>query len=155
MGDSIIGSFTFDFRLFKQPKKIGDTFEYRNTTYLVIGIENFKILYEKVLEVSYTCQNIQRSDFLSKRKVYKPSYQLEFVVKRKYDDSEGIKRLALGKVFNFKGESYKITEYTKISIEHVNISFSFLARPVYPIDPKEARVKYISERKKKLQLEVL
>ncbi|NBI29107.1 hypothetical protein [Chengkuizengella marina] len=153
MSDSIIRSFTFKFRLFKQPKKIGDTFEHRSTTYLIIGIENFELLYEKVLKVSYICQNIQKRDF--KRKVYKPSYQLKFKAKRKYDDSEGIKRLALGNIFNFKGESYKITEYMRINIEHVDISFSFLGRPVYPINPKEAKAKYISERKKKLQLEVL
>ncbi|MFS1513653.1 hypothetical protein VQL36_14605 [Chengkuizengella sp. SCS-71B] len=152
MKDDIINSFTFKFRLFKQPKKIGDTFEHRSTTYLIIGIENFELLYESVLEVSYICQNIQRNDF--KRKVYKPSYQLEFVMRRKYDDSKRIKELMLGNIFEFKGENYKIMEYTKINLEHVDISISFLARPVYPINPKEAKSKYINERKKKLQLEV-
>ncbi|MEH6945056.1 hypothetical protein [Bacillus sp. JJ722] len=72
----------------------------------------------------------------------------------KYDDDRW-RSFYLGKVAPIRGEFYKILEWTDISVKSTNIKVEMTGKPIYPISPKEARSRYIQERKNKLEFEVL
>lgn len=124
-----------------------------DNTYLVIGIEKFEVLYQK-LKVWYTCQNLNETDYISKKKAYRESFQLEMDVKFKYDDDRLNSKLYIGSVHFVKGHHYKLVEYTDIKLDSTDLHVSFVAKPIYPLDRKEARTKFIDNRKNKLQLEI-
>lgn len=88
------------------------------------------------------------------KKAYKEPHVVEAYVKLKHDDDR-LKRFELGTVHYIKGQAYKIQEYTELLIEGMDIEISFICRPIHPIERKEAKAKLFSERRKKLQLEVL
>jgi hypothetical protein len=134
--------------------KIGDVFEFRGSSLIVLTIERFEICSNHII-VYYTCQNLNKVDFISKKKAYKEPFQLEFESRIKYDDNERFKRIYLGRTIAFQGEVYKIVEFTDISLDSTDFIISLIARPIYPIDRKEAKAKLFSEKRKKLQLEVL
>ncbi|GED35003.1 hypothetical protein P9G84_31910 [Brevibacillus centrosporus] len=140
-------------RLFKQPHKIGDVIEIRDKSYLILGIERFK-LYGHELTIWFTCQDLTKTDFLSMNKAYKQQHAVEAFVKAKHDN-ERLRLYELGTVHYIEGQAYKIQEYTEILIKGTDIEISFTVRPIYPIDRKEAKAKLFSERRKKLQLEIL
>ncbi|WP_306659601.1 hypothetical protein [Bacillus pseudomycoides] len=56
-------------QLFRAPKRIGETIEYQECLYLIIGIEQFKV-YGQQLFIWYTVQNLETHDFISKQIVY-------------------------------------------------------------------------------------
>ncbi|MED4718633.1 hypothetical protein [Bacillus badius] len=141
-------------RLFRQPRKIGDTFEHNDKTYMVIGIERFEVLYNTKLKVWYTCQNLSETDYVTRKKAYQEPFQLEAEVKLKYDDERIRTRAQLGTVHFMEGEFYKIMEYTDIELNGTDLLLSFIVKPLYPVDRKEAKAKLLDSRKRKLQLEV-
>lgn len=149
----VITTVKSEFRLFRQPHKIGDVIEVNETSLLILGIERFT-LYGSRLTVWYTCQNLTATDYVSMKKAYKEQHAVEAYVKLKHDDDR-IKRFELGTVHYIKGHAYKILEYTELLFKGTDIEISFIVRPVHPIDRKEAKAKLFSERRKKLQLEIL
>ncbi|MEI3614725.1 hypothetical protein [Pseudogracilibacillus sp. SO30301A] len=56
------------FKLYKPPNRIGETIEYENNSYLIIGIEKVRFFGAK-LKVSYTCQNLSVLHKLSTRNI--------------------------------------------------------------------------------------
>jgi hypothetical protein len=150
--NGLIRTVEVEYRLFRQPRKIGDVFECANTLFIILGIQKFRI-WGQHLTLWYTCQDLIKTDFISKKKAYKLPFQLEFEAKYKFDD-ERLNRLEPGRLIYNKEEAYKIQEYTEIAIESTDIKVSLIACPVYPLDRTETRAKYVSEKRKKLKLEV-
>lgn len=140
-------------KLFKQPKQIGDMLECDGKDYLILGIEKFKV-YGSHLKIWYTCQDLSQSDYVSLKKAYKEPHLIEIESTVKHDD-ERITKLELGKTWTIGGNVYKVTEYTEIKLKGTDIYIAMAARPLYPIDRKEAKAKLFSERRKKLNLEIL
>lgn len=151
--DRLIVTVKSEFRLFRQPHKVGDVIRVREIDLLVIGIERFD-LWGSTLTMWYTCQNLLVTDFVSMKKAYKEPHTVEAYVKIKHDD-DSMKQIALGTVHYIRGQAYKVQEYTELLIKGTDIEISFIARPIHPIDRKEAKAKLFSERRKKLQLEIL
>lgn len=149
----VITSIRDRFRLFRQPKKIGETLECGGKIYLILGIERYE-LYGNTITIWYTAQDLSQLDYVAKSKPYIDSDQIEFVSRDKFD-SERLKKLQLGTVFGHKNELYKILEYSEIEFVGTDMKLSFLARPVYPIDRKQAKSKLLTERRKKLKLELI
>lgn len=141
-------------KLFRQPRKIGDVFEHNGNNMLVIGIERFEVAYQQ-LTVWYTCQNINKTDYVSKRKAYKQGFEIEVVVKLKYDNENFKDRLYIGSVHFIKGQHYKLIEYTGLELDGTDIKATFAAKPIHPLDRKEAKAKLIDVKRKKLQLELV
>jgi hypothetical protein len=140
------------YRLFKQPDKIGDIIEIDGNHYLILGIERFKLCDQKI-EMFYTAQNLAKSDFISKQRAFRLSHQLEFEVRVNHNDNRRLSFFDLGSTFVADdGEAYKAYEYTDIEFDGTDVILSFIARPVFPIDRKEAKAKLFSERRKKLKL---
>ncbi|KIL79548.1 hypothetical protein SD77_2002 [Bacillus badius] len=121
---------------------------------MVIGIERFEVLYNTKLKVWYTCQNLSETDYVTRKKAYQEPFQLEAEVKLKYDDERIRTRAQLGTVHFMEGEFYKIMEYTDIELNGTDLLLSFIVKPLYPVDRKEAKAKLLDSRKRKLQLEV-
>ncbi|MGR6546300.1 hypothetical protein [Paenibacillus tundrae] len=145
------------FKLFKQPYKIGDTYEINGETRLVIGIESFELnKYDSTLKVRYTCQRLDVLDFVSKGKAYRQEpHQIEMEATLRHDKWDRVSDLNLGTTTILRGERYKILEYTEISLKGTDLYVSFLARPIHPVDRKEAKAKLMDERRKKLQFEII
>lgn len=150
----VIQTIRTETRLFRQPRKIGDVFEYNGKNLLVIGIERFEVFFQR-MTVWYTCQNLNETDYVSKRKAYKQGFELEVEVKLKYDDERFKDRLYIGSVHFIRGQNYKLTEYTDLELDGTDIKASFAAKPIHPLDRKEAKAKLIDVKRKKLQLELV
>ena len=149
----VITSIRHKFKLFRQPKKIGETLECEGKIYLILGIERYE-LFGNTITVWYTAQDLSQTDYISHARPNGNSDQIEFVSRDKFD-SEKLKKLQLGTITGYKGELYKILEYTEIEFVGTDMKLSFLARPVYPIDRKQAKSKLLNERRKKLNLELV
>jgi len=149
----LIRTVKMEYRLFRQPHRLGDILELQDRMFLIIGIQRFE-LRGYCLQIWYTCQDLQNISYISKRKAYNPPFQLEATMRVRYDDRR-LEKAKLGTIHQINGEYYQIMEYTDITIEGVDFVISFFVKPVYPIDRKEAKAKYLYERKKKLKLEVL
>lgn len=154
MSKSLIIGVRAQYRLFRQPNKIGDTLDVQGEPMLIISIENFKILHDRI-SVSYTCQRLTVLDFVSKRKAYSDTSTLEMEATLRHDKWDKVGQLALGKITWYQGEAYKVLEYTEVSLKSTDLYISLIARLIYRIDRKEAKAKLFSERRKKLKWEVL
>ncbi|MCG7406754.1 hypothetical protein MH117_04930 [Paenibacillus sp. ACRRX] len=139
-------------KLFRQPNKVGDVIESNGGTYLVLGIERYE-LYGDQITIWYTIQDLKQKDYVSPYKPYTAVLQEQFVYEDKYN-SEKFKKIQLGEIHFYKNEYYKILEFTGIKFNGTDMEISFLARPVYPLDQKQAKAKLLNERRKKLKLEV-
>lgn len=139
-------------KLFKQPHQISDVLEVDKELYLIIGIQKFKI-YGEALTIYYICQKLGNFDYVSSNQLDDVDYQ-EFYVKLKHDDLK-LNEYQLGKISYHKKNPYIITEITGVEVEYTDIKVSFRMKRIYPISRKEAKAKYLNERKKRLELEVL
>ncbi|NRS20615.1 hypothetical protein HP398_29790 [Brevibacillus sp. HB1.4B] len=151
--DRLIVTVKSEFRLFRQPHKVGDVIRVREIDLLVIGIERFE-LWGSTLTIWYTCQDLSQTDFISKKNAYKQPRESVFEVILKHD-SDLIKSVVLGVTQWHKGQLYKLVEYTDISLVGTDIRICCIGRPIHPVDRKEAKAKLFSDRRKKLQLEIL
>ncbi|WP_059048707.1 hypothetical protein [Paenibacillus senegalimassiliensis] len=152
--DRLIITVISRFNLFRQPHKIGDVIEVQGEPLLILGIENFFIRHNRI-DVNYTCQRLTSLDYVSKAKAYKQTSEIELVVNlphAKWDKVDGIRP---GTIQYVQGECYKITEFSGLSLKGTDLHIDLIARPIYPVDRKEARAKLFDERRKKLQLEIL
>ncbi|MDF9524839.1 hypothetical protein P5815_30540 [Bacillus cereus] len=149
----LITSIKSTIQLFRAPKRIGETIEYQECLYLIIGIEHFKI-YGQELSIWYTVQNLEKHDFISKQSKYVERELDEMYVQYKYDD-ERFRNLQIGRTIPYNNEQYKIVEYTDIVLKGTDIEISFLVSKVLPIDRKTAKIRYLNEKKNKLKIDVL
>jgi hypothetical protein len=151
---SLITTIRSTFRLFRQPHKIGDVIEVGGKSLLILGIERFNLL-GHLLEIWYTCQDLSQSDYVTLKKAYQEPHMVELEIQVKHDD-ERLKRFLLGTVWKaIDHNMYKVTEYTEIKVVTTDIYISMAARPIYPIDRKEAKAKLFSEKRKKINLELV
>ncbi|MGH0797938.1 hypothetical protein ACQVTT_27935 [Bacillus mycoides] len=149
----LINSIKSTVQLFSAPKRLGDTIEYQECLYLIIGIEHFEISGQE-MSIWYTVQNLEKHDFISTQPKYLERELVEMYVQYKYDD-ERFQNLQIGRTISYKNEQYKIVEYTDIVLKETDIEVSFLVSKVLPIDRKEAKTKYYNEKKNKLKIDVL
>lgn len=150
--NQLITSINQTTRLFRAPQRIGEIMEYKERMYWIIGIENFKIVGNR-LSIWYTVQDLENHDFISKQIAYPEHGVEECYIQYKYD--EDLEHIQLGRTFTNKGEYYKIFEYTDIVLKGTDIEVSFLARKILPINRKEAKTKYFAEKKKKLAIKTI
>lgn len=151
----LITSVISRFKLFKQPYRIGDVIDVNGESMLILGIEHFEV-YSSTIIVHYTCQRLEESDYISKAKAYKEPFSVELEVKIPHSKwRDVLPRIQLGTTHYTRGQMYKITEYTAIQLKSTDLHIDMLARPVHPVDRKEAKAKLFSERRKKLKIEVL
>lgn len=94
-------------------------------------------------------------DYVSKAKAYKEPFAVGLEVDLPYSKWDKVDRIKMGTTHYVRGECYKITEYTEISLKGTDLHIDLVARPIYPVDRKEARAKLFSDRRKRLQLEIL
>ncbi|MDM8365668.1 hypothetical protein [Bacillus thuringiensis] len=137
-------------KLFRAPQRIGEIMEYKERMYLIIGIENFKIIGHQ-LSIWYTVQDLENHNFISKQTTFMEHGLEECYVQYKYDDN--FENIQLGRTFTCEGERYKILEYTDIVLKGTDIEVSFMASKVLPVDRKEVKMRYVAEKKKKLAIE--
>ncbi|WP_028547211.1 hypothetical protein [Paenibacillus taiwanensis] len=148
----VITTVKYRFRPFRQPDKIGDTFEHDGKMYLVLGIERYE-LYGGLMTIWYTVQDLSQTGYTSRPHVYDHNDGVEFVAQDKFE-SEKLKAIQLGTLHVYKDRTYKVMEYTEIEFVGTDMKLSFISRPVHPINHKEAKAKLTNERRKKLKLEV-
>lgn len=152
--EDVIITIRSQFKLFKQPRHIGDAFEFDGKYFLIIGIEHFTVVSDRIT-IWYTCQNLAETDYISKKKPLKdPADYMLAEVSFKYND-EKLGNRFLSTTHDIDGLRYKIMEYRDIKVVGTDIHIVFSIKPIYPIDRKEARAKSLNEKKKKLQLEIL
>ncbi|ANS52164.1 hypothetical protein BM86_17640 [Bacillus thuringiensis] len=137
-------------KLFRVPQGIGEIMEYKERMYLIIGIENFKIIGHQ-LSIWYTVQDLENHNFISRQTTFMEHGLEECYVQYKYDDN--FENIQLGRTFTCEGERYKILEYTDIVLKGTDIEVSFMATKVLPVDRKEVKMRYVAEKKKKLAIE--
>ncbi|MED1107702.1 hypothetical protein [Bacillus paramycoides] len=140
-------------QLFRAPKRIGETIEYQEYLYLIIGIEHFKI-YGQQMSIWYTVQNLEQHDFISTQPKYLERELDEMYVQYKYDD-ERFHNLQIGRTLPYKNEQYRIVEYTDIVLKGTDIEVSFIVSKILPVNRKEAKTRYFNEKKNKLKIDVL
>lgn len=151
--EGIIRTIIMKYKLFKNPRRIGEVFEFDEKLYLIIGIEHFT-LFGDILKVWYTCQDIGRTDYVSKNEpLGEPAGYALAEVGFKFNDDR-LRHRFLGSTHNVKGQRYKLMEYREIKVVSTNIHLTFSVKPIYPISRKEAKLRSMTERKKKLQLEI-
>lgn len=145
-------------KLFKKPYHIGDIVEVDKRVHLIIGIETFSV-YGSTLTIRFTTQVLNHSDYPASHAHGNPwrDNEVEVEIQHKYDDKR-VNEFKLGVTYpvKIKGVNYmyKLLEYTNIEVIGTDIKISGIMRPLYPINPKEAKAKLRQERIKKLQLEV-
>ncbi len=150
----LISTFRCRYKLFRQPDQIGDVIEVDEKLWLIIGIEKIELI-GQVLFIWYTCQNLSENDYLfAKQPGIRDANEVELEAQFKFDHNEW-KYIKPGLTTTAKdGNVYKFIEYTEISLKSTDLYVSMIARRVYPVDRKEAKAKFLDERRKKLKLEV-
>lgn len=141
------------YKFFKQPDQIGDVIEMDGDHLLIIGIERFDLT-QGVINTWFTCQNLHVNDYISVQRNYvSTNGEVELKIQMKYDD-ERWRGYTLGRTFVVEGKRYKLIEYTEIKLKGTDIYVSTTAKPVHPINRKEAKAKFFNERRRKLNIEV-
>lgn len=152
--ENVLATYKCNFRLFKQPYSIGDTFEDQGNFYLVVGIERYRIMHN-ILTVWYTVQNLQQTNYKANKKTFRKNpMEVEATLKFKFD-SKHLKTCFLGTRHFIEGYHYKVIEYTDIKIVSTDIHISLLLKPLYPVDPQQAKASVSKERRKQLQIELV
>lgn len=152
--ESLLTTFRVNFPLFKQPHSIGDTFEIDGTFYLIVGIEKYRLIHNH-LAVWYTCQSLQETNYKLPQNTFSNNpMEVEGEFQFKFD-SHYLKTCFLGTRHFIGGQHYKVIEITDIKIVSKDIHLNVLLKPLYPVDPKEAKSIAFQEKRKKLQLELV
>lgn len=136
----------------KKPYKIGDVVKLKGESFLVIGIEAFKISGIE-LTIWYTIQDLEFHDFISISP--KPMLsQLEHLsVLYRYND-ERFENLQPGRTVPHRGKRYKVIEHIRIAVNNEMITLQFSATQVLPMERGVIRTKYFDEKKKQLEINV-
>lgn len=142
-------------RLYKQPKRIGDVIDVKDKDYLIIGIQDIRVLYGKTLEIFYMCQSLDVEHVFQPEMVVSHNnfVELELVIPTG-KEKEYLKRIELGRMVLSEGRPYQTIEYTDVELKFTDVVISFLARPIKPVSQKEEKAKLLNEKKKRLSLSV-
>jgi len=155
----LIISLRMRFKLFKSPNRIGDVIEYKNVEYLIIGIEQVRLI-GSILEVRYTCQN------LAIEHSFKPMVNLEndYVaidvkvdIPKVVDGREKIlgtdsNLVTIGSVFEKDSLYYRYHSFTDLVFDSMILNMQMLAEPVRPVTVESARNQLLSHKKQKTGL---
>ncbi|MES1053025.1 LacI family transcriptional regulator [Bacillus thuringiensis] len=136
----------------EKPYKIGDAVKLKGKSFLIIGIEAFKISGIE-LTIWYNMQDLEFHDFISVSP--KPMLRkLEHLsVLYRYSD-ERFEDLQPGRTVPHRGHRYKVIEHTRIAVNKDMITLQFLATQVLPMERKGLKTKYFDEKKKQLGINV-
>ena len=144
-------------RLYKQPHRIGDVIDVDNMNFLIIGIQDIRLVLGSQLEIYYVCQSLEMDH------AYQPMQtvphdnfiELELMIPTG-KERDYLKRIELGRlIWSEEGWPYQTIEYTDVELKFTDLVISFLARPIKPVSQKEARARLRNEKKKRLNLSVL
>ncbi len=141
------------FNLYKPPNRIGDIIDYKDNSYLIIGIERVRFVAKK-LKVTYTCQNLNVPHVL-RPEVQPFDNYTEFYVKidtKKHFEQDwsyaSDDLVRLGRVFGHENHYYRWLMYTDLEFEFTTLKVSGLAQLVYPV----TRRTLMEHKRKKLDL---
>lgn len=151
----VISTIKIERRFFTEIEKIGDVIKHEGKTYLILGIEKFKIFTNSIY-LWYTVQDLKNQDYQDAYyKGYGSEGYISMVVRMKYDDSR-FGNIEVGRVLPHKedGHMHKIMEFTDISINGTDIIVSFLGKKLMPVSRKDARDKMLLAKQKELNLEI-
>ncbi|PGM86690.1 ABC transporter permease [Bacillus cereus] len=137
----------------EKPYKIGDTVKLKGKSFLIIGIEAFKITGIE-LKIWYTMQDLEFHDFISVSAKPMLSKLEHLSVLYRYND-ERFEDLQPGRTVPHRGKRYKVLEHTRIAVNKDMITLQFLAKQVLPMERGLIRTKYFDEKKKQLEINVL
>ncbi|MEK8128687.1 hypothetical protein WMW72_12300 [Paenibacillus filicis] len=153
MSNNLITTIKSTTRLFRQPYKIGDVIDVKDRPVLILGIEKYE-LWGNDLAVWYTVQHLDMPDYVSLKKAYKQPHEVELEIQFPYNDDR-LKKVYIGSTWTDRGITYKLIEYSEIALKGTDLYLSFIARPLYPVDRKEAKAVLSSQRRKKIGLELI
>ncbi|GAB6423093.1 hypothetical protein bcgnr5372_27480 [Bacillus luti] len=140
-------------KLYRQPTRIGEVIEKENIHWLVIGIQDVKIEFDR-LEIRYVCQNLDK-DLVYQPPLPKGDELREFETRIKTGKEHVLERIGLGRLFWYNNMPFQSVEYTDVEVQFTDVVVSFLGRPIRPVARKEAKARLLSEKKKKLNLTLL
>ncbi|PGM86955.1 ABC transporter permease [Bacillus cereus] len=136
----------------EKPYEIGDTVKLKGKSFLIIGIEAFKITGIE-LKIWYTMQDLEFHDFISVSAKPMLSKLEHLSVLYRYND-ERFEDLQPGRTVPHRGKRYKVIEHTRIAVNKDMIILQFLATQVLPMERKVLKTKYFDEKKKQLGINV-
>lgn len=150
---SPIKTVTLTTNLFRQPNKVGDIIDYKGKTYLIIGIQDYRVT-TKTLVISFTCQSLEdtNQNYPRKAEPYSP-YTLIFT-RFKYDVGY-LKKVKLGSLTEVKGKVYKLMEYSNIYLKGTDIHVDVLGKEIHPIDNETLKKKRMKKKMEELKIDVL
>ncbi|PGK51679.1 hypothetical protein CN918_28195 [Priestia megaterium] len=151
--ENLIKSIRRTTQLYRQPSRVGDVIEHNNEHWLIIGIQDIKIIYSR-LDILYVCQNLEL-DFLYQPATNKGDDLREFEMAIRTGKEHLLEKINLGRIFWYNKMPFQSVEYIDVEIKYTDVVISFLARPIRPVSQKEAKAKLLSEKKKKLNLSLL
>ena len=137
-------------RLYKQPSRIGEVIEHRQKRWVIISIQEIKVLHGQ-LSVLYICQNLEEENSLlpTRPSTSKP-FQLKAAIHTGID--KNVSQLPLGRMVWHDSRPYQCIEYLDITIDFTDIIITFAAKPLYPISNEVAKEKLKEHHKKKINL---
>ncbi|PGK52381.1 hypothetical protein CN918_31855 [Priestia megaterium] len=140
-------------RLYKQPARIGDVIEHRQKRWVVISIQEIKILHGQ-LSVLYICQNLEEENMMVPTRPSTPKpFQLKAMIQTGIE--KNVSQLPLGRMVWHENRPYQCTEYLDITIDFTDIIITFAAKPLYPISTELAKEKLKDHHKKKIKLSIV
>lgn len=164
MENELILSIQQSFKLYKEPHKIGDIIEYKDTSYLIIGVEHARFVGANLV-VIFTCQNLSLSHGYPTRDMLpvaanQSEFSIEIDTKAHLEKYPWERKgrgnlLPLGKVFHCEGNYYRWLTYTNIAFDFTTLQLYGLAETVYATTPKKAKRVLLDHKKSKLGLSLI
>lgn len=164
MTKELITSFLKKFNFYKQPNRVGDILEYKNTEYLIIGIEKARFIGKK-LEIMYTCQNLNLTHELQPKVSNTENKITEFYVDidtiKHFNDRDFVfssrtdNLLPIGETFPTEDYYYRWFSYTELEFNFTTLRVSGLAESIFPVSINEARKTLMKHKKKKLDISLI
>lgn len=129
---------------FRNPPQPGEVLDHKGVTYLILGIENFRVT-QKSLIIAYTCQPLDDNgmNFPKKGIPYSPYTMLQSRFKF---DGGGQKMLQLGGLTQVNGKTYKMMEYVRVYLNGTDIHVDILGKEIAPMDSATLKKKRLQNR---------
>lgn len=161
LDNKLITTLIKTFKLFKPPDSIGDVMEYKNTEYLIIGIEKVE-LSSICLKVWYTCQSLAiehttKNTITSDNYVkFHASVEVNELLDRQTQSFHYSRDLIpIGRVFNHDDDYYRWITYTGLDFDYMTLKISALAEQIYPTSQNHARNQLLRHKRKKIGLSLI
>lgn len=148
------------FNLFKQPYKVGDTLQVKDTTVVIIGIQRFHYdVLKKCLHVIYFVQSLNISyNFKKVQQHTNNIYPAWFVFRmdklNEHKFETHLQPIQLNDLLwiDKLGAHVKVVDFTSIEFVGTDLKIWTNVQPIYPIDPAKAKELYKKERLKAFEL---